>query len=545
MTVPSYDDLTPGIPDVIDSDAAGNLASLLRERPVSSSQLPAARFPLPASSALLSALYACVRLTAGSRQPEADSRQLDALLGVARDFSPRVRRAPAREVVLDASGLGRLIGPPREIARQLAHALADAGAAASVGIGPTQTIARVLARATGHGHTCQHNDHEDHKEDAHSFCDLCDLRGRCAGACARGPWLQLPVDWLQEFEVLPPAMNQRDRIRVYDTLERWGITTFGELAALPAAALSSRLGRRGLALQRLARGVDATPFVPDDETPRYLGRLELEWPIDALEPLSFVFARLLEPLAAQLERADRGATAVRLDLRLTDRSTHGRVLQLPAPMRDPRVLRTLLLLDLESTPLFAGDVMIDVVTIELDPAPARITQFSLLQRALPSPETLSTLTARLSALVGESRVGSPALVDSHAPDAFVVHRYAPEGPPSPRRGFGATAVPVDERKAVLRRQRPPLAIRVSVEHGRPVHIAASCRGVPSGAITQAAGPWRTSGGWWVTSGAGGSGQGKGAGWNRDEWDVALKRGAVCRIYCDRTIDRWFLDGIYD
>ena len=65
------------------------------------------------------------------------------------------------------------------------------------------------------------------------------------------------------------------------------------------------------------------------------------------------------------------------------------------------------------------------MSIELDPAPARITQFSLLERALPSPETLSTLTARLSALVGESRVGSAVLLDTHRPDAFAMTRYAP------------------------------------------------------------------------------------------------------------------------
>ena len=217
-------------------------------------------------------------------------------------------------------------------------------------------------------------------------------------------------------------MNHRDRARPYDTFEKWGIATLGDLAALPVADLSARLGRRGVALHRLARGLDATPFVPDEETPRFIGRLELEWPIDALEPLSFVFARLLEPLSASLERADRGAAAIRLDLRLTDRSTHARVLQLPAPMRDARVLRTLLLLDLES---HSPSAAVDIVSIELDPAPARITQFSLLERALPSPETLSTLTARLSALLGESRIGSPALLDTHRPGAFEMARFAP------------------------------------------------------------------------------------------------------------------------
>jgi protein ImuB len=342
-------------------------------------------------------------------------------------------------------------------------------------------------------------------------------------------------------------MNERDRARPYDTFERWGIATLGDLAALPPADLSSRLGRRGVALQRLARGIDPGPFVPDGETPRFIGRLELEWPIDALEPLSFVFARLLEPLSAALERADRGAAAIRLDLRLTDRSPHTRVLQLPAPMRDPRVLRTLLLLDLESRPLFAAarDVLIDIVAIELDPAPSRITQFSLLQRALPSAETLSTLTARLSALVGESRVGAAVLRDTHEPGAFDMARYAPEQGGTGARGAQAAGgaevrgLPTEARSAkvgaeVLRRQRVPPAIRVSVERGRPVHVASSRRGIPYGAVVQAAGPWRTSGAWWTDKS-----------WNRNEWDVALNSGSVCRIYQDRTTHRWFLEGIYD
>src|SRR5204862_179828 len=83
-----------------------------------------------------------------------------------------------------------------------------------------------------------------------------------------------------------------------------------------------------------ALGHDPGPLVPDPDVPRYVERMELEWPLDTLEPLSFVLARLLDPLAAALERADRGAAAIRLDLRLVDRTTHGRVLQLPVAMRD-------------------------------------------------------------------------------------------------------------------------------------------------------------------------------------------------------------------
>ncbi len=66
---------------------------------------------------------------------------------------------------------------------------------------------------------------------------------------------------------------------------------------------------------------------------------------------------------------------------------------------------------------------IDIVTIELDPAPGRVIQYSLLERALPSAETLATLTARLGALVGETRCGSPVLLDTHRPDGFEMRAF--------------------------------------------------------------------------------------------------------------------------
>jgi protein ImuB len=191
------------------------------------------------------------------------------------------------------------------------------------------------------------------------------------------------------------------------------------------------------------------------------------------------------------------------------------------------VLRTLLLLDLESHPPSTG---IDIVTIEIDPAPSRIVQYSLLERAVPSPETIATLTARLSALVGESRCGSPSLLDSYRPDAFHMERFGVQGVQGVQGVHGVPGV------LAVRRFRPPVAIRVAVEGGRPVHIANLRKGIPCGRVEQSAGPWRTSGAWWSATGEH---------WDRDEWDVALTDGTVCRIYRDRVTGRWFLDAVVD
>ena len=103
-----------------------------------------------------------------------------------------------------------------------------------------------------------------------------------------------------------------------------------------ADEVAARLGQDGVAWQRLARGEDPRPLVPAVPEERFEQALDLEWPIEGLEPLSFVLGRLLEPLSAHLERRDRGAAVLHVRLHLVTRAVHERSLQLPAPMRDAR-----------------------------------------------------------------------------------------------------------------------------------------------------------------------------------------------------------------
>ena len=209
-----------------------------------------------------------------------------------------------------------------------------------------------------------------------------------------------------------------------------GLRTLGDLAALPSGELSARLGQAGLRWQRWARGEEIRPLVPAGVAEQFEESLELEWPIDGLEPLSFVLARLLEPLCERLERSDRGAVLLRVTLTLVTsasarseggRERHERVVELPAPMRDARVLRTLALLDLESNPPPAA---IDRVAVGVDVTEGRVLQFGLFARALPS-DTLATLLARLGALMGSDRIGAPSLVNTYRPGAFAMTKFDP------------------------------------------------------------------------------------------------------------------------
>ena len=87
----------------------------------------------------------------------------------------------------------------------------------------------------------------------------------------------------------------------------------------------------------------------------------------------------------------------------------------------------------------------------------------------------------------------------------------------------------------MRRFRLPIPTRVQVQEGRPIRVTTDRQGFTSGAIVQAAGPWRTSGEWWEAAQA----------WDRDEWDVAMADGTIYRLVVERGVGQWFLEGVVD
>ena len=454
----------------------------------------------------------------------ADGSDPAALLASAQEFSPRVERCAPLEVLADVSGLDRLFGDAKTIAAELRRTTADRGLRVRIAIAGTRTAARLLV----------------HYRAGVTVVE----RGEESLAVASLPLALLAV--LEKPKAQSPKPKTEDRrpetADLLNTLRRWGLRTIGEFAALPPDEVAARLGQAGVAWQRLAWAEDPQPLVPAVPEERFEQTLELEWPIDGLEPLSFVLGRLMEPLEAHLDRRGRGAAVLHVRLHLVTREVHERSLQLPAPIRDARTLRTLALLDLESHPPAAA---IDRVIVAVDPTPGRIVQFSLLTRPLPSPERLSTLMARLTALMGEGRCGAPAEVDSWKPGAFAMKPFAPrDGILDQGSGIRAdgelpdpgSRIPDPGTPAVaLRRFRIPVAARVRVEDGKPARVTIDRRGFSSGRVEQCAGPWRTSGEWWVPDSE----------WNRDEWDVSLADGAAYRLFRERDTDHWFLEGIVD
>ena len=434
-------------------------------------------------------MFTCLYVTSRSsslprsriEHPSAARSVTDTLVRLAREFSPRVEVQGEHLVMLDTSGLGDMVGDARAVGDALRRAAADRGLCARVAVATTR-MAALLAVQGRAGLTVIPPGLE-----AAALASLpLGVLKALAEIQASGARKAGQVRGQALFPTCPTGSTRPTHpplalpaFALLSTVRRWGLKTLGDLAALPSADLFERLGAGGLMLQKLARGEDDRPLVPDPVENPLEASLALEWPIEGLEPLAFVLRRLFETLCARLERGRVGAAVLHVRLWLVTREVHARTLQFPAPLRDPRVLCTLVLLDLESHPPSAG---IDRVAIVVDPVPTRMLQFSLLERALPSPEQISTLLARLAALMGEGRCGAPALVDSHKPEAFEMRPFNPGAGsrgPNPK-----SRIPNPELQgpliSVLRRFRIPVTARVTVDRGRPVRVATGHRSVDGG-----------------------------------------------------------------
>jgi protein ImuB len=401
------------------------------------------------------------------------------LTALAFQFSPTVEQTAPDTVTFDASGLDRMFGFPQDIAAALARRASELGVKASIAIAANPDAAICAARGFSGTSIIPYGDE----------------------AKFLAP---LPV------ALLSPTPD------LQETLERWGIRRFQDLAALPPLGIAERLGPEGLYLRELASGEVARKLLPLVDPLRFEDEIELDYPVELLEPLAFVLSRLINSLAISLAARALATNELRLHLKLENRTTHERTLRLPVPTLDTKAFLKLLQLDLSQNPPAAPVVE---VRMAMNPVKPQSAQSGLFVLAAPEPVKLELTIARLKSIVGPDRVGSPSLIDTHRPDAF---RMGPAFVPS----APATA---PQFRLSIRLFRPPRAAHVALASGHPSFVTA---GAIRGRILDLAGPWRTSGDWWTADP-----------WLRDEWDIALSDGALYRLYCEPR--GWFVEGSYD
>jgi protein ImuB len=492
-----------------------------------------------------------------------------ALMDLGWSVSPRVEDTAPDTIVLDLAGLASLLGAEEIIADQLIERASRLGLVARVAI--SSNLETAIHAARGFAGVTLIPPGEESKQ----------LGG-------------LPVRVLVTDVLSPHA-------EILETLESWGVHTCGALAALPVLDLSERLGQEGVRLHEFARGASSRAMVLAEPDIHFEEEMELEDAVPELEPLSFLLGRLLDQLCARLAARSLAASTIRVRFELEPVSennvrslndssprkaalpTYEKILTLPVPTRNSKMLLKLLRLRLQAEP---PQTAVLKIFMAAEPAKPRFAQGGLFLPSSPDPEKLELTIARLANLVGDANVGAPELADTHRPDAFLMRRFvaartAPEtaskmrganrkAGAAPRSATGDDCKsPTHRTRTSFRVFRPSLPASVELREGRLARV--SFNGM-CGEVVAASGPWRTAGDWWREDV-----------WEHDEWDIDVRfslpsaplsasrpvspnrqrrsftrsdlfstkdlqppaqRGLYC-IYYDSARGSWFVRGMYD
>ncbi|HVW19650.1 MAG TPA: hypothetical protein VHC86_00400 [Opitutaceae bacterium] len=425
------------------------------------------------------ALARCPGLLLRPRDPAAEAEAQSLLIAAASTLAPRVEATAPGCCTADLRGadpaaLGRAL-------RLLPLELARAGLAVRIGAAATALLALYAARRA----------------------DPVLVVERAAEFLA-----PLPLDFAE------PQPGQAE------VLAQWGIRTLGQLTALPRAEVGRRLGPEGVALWERAAG----------ESERVLRLVEpgrtfaVEWayepPVEAIEPLFFRLRRFAERVAFELRAAGLAASALALTLLLEDGSDYRRTFTLPEPNTDVDGWLRVLQAHLETVRTAAR---VSGVRFAAAEARARVKQDGLFDTGLRDPQAFWESLARVGAIVGEGRVGTPRPADTHRPDAFTLEKPAPAVAPA------ADAPVHPPRGLVPRRFRPPWPVQVAWAEGRPAGLAGP---ELRDAVREARGPWRASGDWWRPDA-----------WARETWQVELAGGGIYELA--REGGSWSVTAIFD
>jgi protein ImuB len=429
-----------------------------------------------------------LRVLSRSQVNELSAREV--ILECAAQFSPRIEEVsegPSQSLVLDITGSGRLFGPPQMLAERLRASLQSAAFRVSIAVSANFDAARILA------------------------------------ACHRGITV---IDEGQESSALAnlPITSLNLAPDHYETFLLWGIHTLGQLAALPEVDLITRLGQQARAWRELALGEAGHTFKPIEAKFELREFIEFETHVEQMDSLLFVGAKMIESLVSRAAGHALSLALLTIRMDLERGCAYERVIRPAVPSTDRKFLLKLLLLEIAAHPPHAA-----VVTLSLsaEAGHSNTVQLGLFAPQTPEPSRLDVTLARLKALVGDDRVGSPALEDTHEPGRFRMEDFAVTPKSRPAAG---------KRTCLsLRRMRPPTPVRVTLHAMRPVTFRD--RG-DRYEITTAYGPWKTSGCWWSASG-----------WDAEEWDVLAVSGSGARMGCllvlDRQSNRWQLEAMYD
>ena len=319
-------------------------------------------------------------------------------------------------------------------------------------------------------------------------------------------------------------------------LHKWGIHTLGQLAALDKEQLGARLGPEAIRMWERANGRSNRLLKLIRPPESFEESFEFEREIETAEPVLFMLRRFLEQLAVRLAAIYLVAKELRLRITFANsrqdepavagKQSYERVFKIPQPTNNVDLLFRMLQTHLEN---FRSEHPIVAVALSADPIKPAGEQFGLFETTLRNPHQLSETLARLTALLGNDRIGTPVLEETHRPDAFRMQPFSWAVVSAVSSGETPRALRTGHATAALRRFRPALSTSVLQDEDTPAHIRSA---EMSGKIIAQRGPYLLSGNWWDEKS-----------WRRAEWDLQLENGELVRAHERDGV--WKIDGVYD
>ena len=464
------------------------------------------------------AVARCPKLVIRSPRTDAEADARATLLAIGFTLSPAIEDTAPGICTIDVSKRS-----PEKLPASVRRAigkLSALGLSATGGVARTPLLALYAARAAG---LSDHAAAPSSDIVCESAAPYPQVVGRKAQSTARpAPRSGILVVTDEENFLTPRPLAAADPSPTLAAiLQNWGLRTLGDLLALPRDEIVRRFGAEGLALWNRAVGGSPRPLHPVVLPQTFSAAMTFEEPVETLEPLLFILRRFIDRLTLELRVSQHVAVELTLTLRLENDTEYARGFRLPEPTCESEILFRALHTHLESLTTAASIV---AVALQLTPARPQVRQQGLFETGLRDPHGFAETLARVSALVGADRIGTPQLQDTHRPDAV---KLVPPAAVIPSPAEPPLHVPLG---LPLRRFRPPLPARLEFTDHRPTYLWTEHI---RGEISSRTHPWPSSGEWWQNDRA----------WSRTEWDIALADGGLYRLL--RIGDSYFIEGEYD
>jgi protein ImuB len=525
------------------------------------------------------AMARCGNLAVKTRSLPQEQAAMEALMQTAYAFSPHIEATAPGVCTIELKGLSLQTNQTsaKQWATQILQVLKQFHLNGQIGFAETPALALLAAHAAKPILIAQRGRETQGQHGANELPLDFPLPIRWGeGSRVRGSVHGQEKDFVSEL----PIESLDLPFESLEILKRWGINTAGAFLALGKDQLAERLGPTiAQVFDRLSiDSIRPLKIAAPPET--FAEEIEFEIEIETLEPLLFILRRFVEQLSRRIELLYLVVAELHLKLGLTSGATYERAFTIPSPTGNAETLFRVLHTHLETV---RTDAPIATLRLSAEPGRPESHQFGLFETTLRNPNQFAETLARLTALCGSDRVGTPVVEATHRPDTFqikaadfrtsfewtfctrtktplpcssrrkeaLIHNpkgiasFSP-GLPSLRGypGTNASNIHNPERVASNARRsmvhestrfRQPTVCRKQFLHGLPLrrfrpplparietreHCPVLMRSaVFNGVIAAVRGPFFSSGNWWENNR-----------WWREEWDIQTADGNLYRIF---------------